>query len=87
MRHFAEVVSTAAQILAYFLALILIVQLLRAIFGGTWVIEDIILGLIILNLTVTFGIGGYLINLNNKISSVNTKIIGHIAWHKGKDQK
>lgn len=87
MRDFAERISAIAQIIAYILAVILAIQLFRAIFGGTWAIEDIILALVVLNLTVTFGLGGYLIHLSNKISDVKTKVVGHIEWHKGKDKK
>jgi len=75
---FTEVTSIIAQVIAYILAIILIIQIVRAILGGTWAVEDIILALLIFNLTITFGIGGYLISLNNKIS-------GHLGWHKGKE--
>ena len=71
--------------LVVFLCIIIIIQILRAISGGTWRIEEIILALVIFNLTITFSVGGYLIHLNNKISNVNTKIEGHFGWHKGKD--
>ncbi len=76
--RFTEIASIVAQLIAYILAVILIIQLIRAILGGTWAVEDIILALLVLNLTVTFGIGGYLISLNNKIS-------GHLGWHKGRE--
>ena len=38
--------------------------------------------LVILNLIITSGIGGFLFHLNNKISKINAKIQGHITWHK-----
>lgn len=79
----SKFIAIAGQILAYIIAIILIIQILKLLIGGSWAIEDIILGLIILNLTITFGIGSYLINLSNKISDVNTKVEGHIKWHKG----
>lgn len=85
-RDNGKLVSTIAQIGAYLLAIVLFFQLLRALFGGTWKIEDIILALVIFNLTITFGVGGYLISLNNKISGVNTKIEGHCKWHEGIDK-
>lgn len=84
---FGEFIAIIGQVIAYVIAIILVVQILRYIFGGTWEIEEIILALVIFNLTVTFGIGGYLIHLNSKISEVNTKIEGHFGWHKGKDSK
>ena len=76
--------SIVVQVIAYIFAVIVIIQILRYIFGVTWVIEDIILALVIFNLTVTFGVGGYLISLNNKIASVDKKIHGHFEWHRGK---
>lgn len=82
--RFTEIISIIAQVAAYILAVVLIIQLVRAILGGTWAVEDIILALLIFNLTITFGIGGYLISLNNKIAQVNSKISGHIEWHKGR---
>lgn len=81
--NWAEAVSALGQIFAYLLGAVVIWQLLKAIWGGTWRVEDIILALMVLNLTMTFGTGGYLIHLNNKISSVNTKIEGHFRWHDG----
>ena len=82
---FGELIAIIGQIIAYIIAIILVIQILRAIFGGSWKIEEIILMLVLFNLTITFGTGGYLVSLSNKISNVNTKIEGHIQWHKGKD--
>lgn len=76
--RFTEIASIIAQVIAYILAVILIIQIVRAILGGTWAVEDLILALLIFNLTLTFGIGGYLISLNKKIS-------GHLGWHKGRN--
>jgi len=84
---FGEFLSIAGQITAYIIALILIAQILRALFGGTWEIENIILAIVIFNLTVSFGIGGYLLHLNNKVSKVDKKMYGHIEWHRGRDSK
>ena len=78
-----ELLSIIAHIIAYVLAGVLIVQLVRYLLGGTWSIEDIILGLVILNLTITFSIGGYLLHLNNKIAVVDKRIHGHFEWHRG----
>lgn len=80
-----KALATIAQIVAYILAALLAFQIIKKLAGGSWEIEDIILGLVILNLTITFGIGSYLIHMNNKIASVDRKIHGHIEWHKGKD--
>ena len=84
MRDIGKILFTLAQIIAYIIAAIIIMQMIKKLAGGSWEIEDIILALVILNLTITFGIGGYLIHLNNKIAGVDRKIHGHIEWHKGK---
>ena len=86
-RDLGEYLSIIGQIIAYIIAVILIVQILRALLGGTWEIENIILAIVIFNLTISFGIGGYLIHLNNKVSKVDKKIHGHIEWHRGRDNK
>ena len=84
---FWGLISLVAQLFAYLLALILIIQIIRTILGRSWQIEEIILALVIFNLTVSFSLGGYLIHLNNKILSVNSKVEGHFSWHKGKDSQ
>ena len=86
MKNITKIISQIAQIFAYLLAVVIIIQILKIIFGGSWKIEDAILALLILNLTLTFALGGYLINLSSKISSVDKKIAGHIEWHRGKDE-
>lgn len=75
----------AAQIAAYIMAIILIIQILRKLFGGSWNVEDIILAFIVLNITLTFGVVGYLIQLNNRISKIDAKLHGHLEWHRGRD--
>lgn len=87
MKDIGEFLSIIAQIAAYILGLILIVQIVRLILGGSWEIEDVILAIVIFNLTITFGIGGYLIHLHNIISRVDKKLHGHIEWHRGSEDK
>lgn len=82
-----EILSLIGQFLAYLIGIIIIIQIFRILFGGTWEIENIILAIVIFNLTITFSIGGYLLSLNNKISKIDKKIHGHIEWHKGKDSR
>ncbi len=69
-RELGNTLSTLGQVLAYILAAVLLIQLLRAIFGGTWKIEDIILAMVVFNLTITFGIGGY--SETHRISGTKT---------------
>ncbi len=80
MRNVLKWVIIIAQLFAYVLAGILIVQLWKSLVGGTWVVENVMLALLILNLTLTFGLYG-------KIAKVNTKIEGHISWHRGQASK
>lgn len=74
-----EFIGKFAKIIVLILILILLYQIYKAISGGTWEIEDIILGLIILNLTLT-------ITLLTSFYNVKTKIDGHIKWHEGYDR-
>ena len=69
-----------SQIIAYILAIIIVVQIIKYIFGGTWQIENVILAIVILNMTISFG-------LISKISRVDKTLHGHIEWHRGKDGK
>jgi len=84
-KDFGSVIFIFSLIVVLVFAIILIIQIFKIIFGGSWRIEDVILALVVFNLTICFGIGGYLINLNNKILNVNTKLQGHLSWHRGKE--
>ena len=85
MKDIGKKIAIIGQIVFYIFAAIAIYQIIRKLTGGSWAAEDIILSIVMINLTMTFGIAGYMINLNNKIASVDRKIHGHIEWHKGKD--
>lgn len=79
----SEIIYTAekfTRMLFYLLAIILVYQIIRSLFGGTWEIEDLILGLVILNLTITF-------TLLSLFYDVKGKIEGHIKWHEGFDKR
>ena len=86
-KDLSKTLSIIAQIVAYILAIIIVIQILRILDGGSWKIEEIILALVIFNLTISFSIGGYLIHLNNKISNTDKKMHGHFEWHRGKDSR
>ncbi len=85
-RSFSEVITIIAFIVSYILAIIVIIQILRILFGGSWAVEEVILALVVLNITLTFGIGGYLFHLSGKIATVDRKLHGHIEWHRGLDK-
>ena len=84
-REIGEILSLIGQLLAYIIGIIVIIQILRSLFGGTWEIENTILAIVVFNLTITFSMVGYLFILNNKMSRIDKKIHGHIEWHKGRD--
>ncbi|HLD33318.1 MAG TPA: hypothetical protein VJB66_01235 [Candidatus Nanoarchaeia archaeon] len=84
--NFGKNLSIFAQIVAYIIAIVVLIQILNAIFGGTWEIEEIILALLVFNLTVTFSLGGAIINLNNKISHVDKRMHAHFEWHRGRNK-
>ena len=80
-----EFLELIAQIFFYIFALIVAYQILRAIFGGTWDTQDIVIALMILNLTATFTIVGYIIYLHTRISNVNMKLERYIGQQEGKN--
>mgnify|MGYP001568266854 CR=1 FL=1 len=57
----------------------LIFEILRKIFGGSPGFEEIVIGLLIANL-------GYVIALHSKVSDIDSKLSGHIGWHRGKEE-
>lgn len=57
--------------------LFILIILSLVLFGVRWDKKDLILVLLISNITINVGILGYLINLDNKIAS-------HLGWHKGR---
>ena len=71
---------TISLIMAFALGIIIIIQIIKILLGRSWEIENIILTLIILNISLTFGLVGY-------VAKVDKIIHGHIQWHKGKDVK
>lgn len=56
----------------------LILELVRKLFGGSLGFEDLVIGLLIANL-------GYSFFLRESITKVDSKISGHIGWHKGQE--
>lgn len=59
-------------------------QIVKILLGGSWGVEDAILALVVLNITITFG---SLIHSNSRLSKLESKLHGHIEWHRGKDSK
>ena len=51
----SDLLITALEIFAIGFGLFMAYQLLRKIFGGSWDAENLIIGLVIANITMTFG--------------------------------
>ncbi len=85
MKDRGRKLAIIAQIIVYILAVIIIIQIIKKLTGNSWTTEDVILSLVVVNLTLAFGLGGYIIHLGNKIASVDRKLHGHIEWHRGRD--
>lgn len=58
----------------------IIFELIRKILGGSLANEDMLLSLMAANL-------GYTFYNTNLIRKVDSKLSGHIGWHKGMDDK
>ena len=60
------------DILLILFGLFIAYQLLRAILGGSWQTETLIIALLVFNLSITW--------------KLNMKFEGHMGWHKVKDK-
>jgi len=58
----------------------LIYELLSKLFGGSLGFEELVIALLIANL-------GYSFYLRDSINKLDSKICGHLGWHKGKNSK
>lgn len=75
-----ELLTKVFYWILFLFLLYIIVQLLLKIFGGSLGFEELVIGLLIANL-------GYSFYLSRCIGSLNSKISGHMGWHKGKNSK
>ena len=64
--------------LLFIFMIYLSIELLRKVFGGSLGFEELVVGLLIANL-------GYSFYLRESINKVDSKISGHIGWHRGKN--
>ncbi|MBW2991219.1 hypothetical protein KY348_05965 [Candidatus Woesearchaeota archaeon] len=69
----------------------LIFELIRHIFGGSLGFEETLTALLVANLTFTFyltlNMKDSFSKVNSKISGLDSKISGHIGWHRGRDSR
>jgi len=73
---FYKILTTIGIILIYIIGAIVIYQILRAIFHGTWAAENILIALGVLNITATITLIGFHMDLRSKF-------FGHIGYHRG----
>ena len=85
MKDLGKKIAIIGQIVFYIFAAVTIFQIIKKLVGGSWASEEVIVSIIMMNLTTTLGIAGYLIHLNNKIAGGDKKLHGHIEWHKGRE--
>ena len=58
----------------------LIFELVRKLLGGSLGFEELVIALLIANL-------GYSFYLKGSIGNIESKISGHVGWHKGQNNK
>lgn len=57
----------------------LIYEIIRKLLGGSLGFEELVIGLLIANL-------GYSFYLKESIMNIDSKVSGHIGWHKGQEK-
>jgi len=73
-----ELLSKALYWIFVLFLIYLIFELLRKLLGGSLGFEELVIGLLIANL-------GYSFYLRESITKIDSKISGHIGWHRGKN--
>ena len=68
-----------ADIILILFGLFIAYQLLRAIFGGSWQTESLIIALLMFNIGISW-------KLSMVVLKLHMKFDGHISWHKTKDK-
>ena len=64
--------------LFFLFLLYLAFELLRKVLGGSLAFETLMIGLLLANL-------GYSFSIKESLNRIDSKITGHLGWHKGKD--
>jgi len=75
-----ELIKTIFYWIFFLFLVYLAIELIRKILGGSLGFEELAIGLLIANL-------GYSFYLRGCIGKMDSKISGHIGWHKGKNNK
>jgi hypothetical protein len=79
MENLEDKLENGILIFALILGAIIIYQIIRILLGGSWSIEQAILTLIVINVSISLWIAKI-------VFKVDKKLHGHIQWHKGKEK-
>ena len=84
-----DAIRIIGQIIIILVSLVIIYQIIKAILGGTWATENIIVGALGVVLSGIFIIVGFLINLSRALGKIEerTKIFGESLLNLGRDFK
>jgi len=77
-----EIIKIIVEIIVIIIMIYVGYQVLRAIFGGTWTTENIIIAGMGIILTGMFVIVGFLINQGHQIGEMKGKLEEHVRKHK-----
>ncbi|MFA6023020.1 MAG: hypothetical protein WC781_02955 [Candidatus Pacearchaeota archaeon] len=88
-KEFSDIIRIVGYIFLIILLVVIIYQVIRAIFGGTWQTENIIIGALGVILSALFVIVGFLVYQSNTIGKIEerTKTIGESLPNLGRDFK
>lgn len=75
-----ELIRKIAYTILLLFLIYVIIELIRKLAGGSLGFEELVIALLIANL-------GYSFYLKESINKIETKLSGHIGWHRGKDKK
>lgn len=70
--------GTLLRALFLLFVIYVIFEVIRKILGGSLGFQDLVIVLLVANL-------GYSFKLHSMISKVDSKLSGHIGWHKGRE--
>jgi multisubunit Na+/H+ antiporter MnhF subunit len=89
MDNLKKTIKIIGEILFIFILIIILYQIFRAIIGGTWETENIIIGALGIIVSGLFVIIGFIINQSNKIGMLveRTNNIGNSLSNLGKNFK
>ncbi len=89
MKNFEEKLVIGVLIFSLILGVIVIYQIIKILIGGSWGTDQALVALLILNISLTFGLFTYIVKsqnkIHNKLNKIDKKLHGHIQWHKGKE--